>query len=672
MEEVIKYLGNYHILLLHLPIGGFIFTFLLYLLQNFLKENYSAPINFGLIFSFGSAIITSILGYILHLEGGYNEALVDRHMWLAIITTILIGITLYLHKKNFSKKIILSSFLTSQILISVTSHFGGSMTHGVDYLKIPEFENKTALVSYDSIHVFNQVITPIFDSKCVKCHNINKSKGDLMLTSVDQIMKGGEYGKIIEVNDSDKSRLYTYLNLPLDDEHHMPPDGNAQPTENEIELIKLWIDNGTDFENYFKIGEDDYSKEILNFLPKQIADVDPPKRSQLEKLIENEFRIERISSENNFIDIKFQGKTFKQNYFNLLSKVGENIKRLDLSFVDLSSVNLSKLDDLENLTYLNLNNTSLSSDDLEKLDLDIQTLILSNNDIDISVFEKFISNPINERVFAYNTITDLELTKEISANSNNKIYFGISLDDFASNVPLKTPIVNPIQTLFSSSIDVEIVEDISKPEYRYTINGDEPDSLSTLYVGPINIDKSSNLKFKAFKKGSRPSPVKEIFYRKTAARITDFELLSSTVPPYAAENILSDNAVGSFDFRDGSWNGFLKSDTRSGDMIAEFSIPEGVKEIGISCLTDYGAYILFPTKIELYDISTGNDELVYSKNVYSKTFDEENGPLYTYRVPVNKKLRKVRLKVISNKKLPKGHPAEGEPAWLFIDEVMLM
>ena len=546
------------------------------------------------------------------------------------------------------------------------------MTHGVDYLKIPEFENKTALVSYDSIHVFNQVITPIFDSKCVKCHNINKSKGDLMLTSVDQIMKGGEYGKIIEVSNSDKSRLYTYLNLPLDDEHHMPPDGNAQPTENEIELIKLWIDNGADFENYLQIGEDDYSKEILDFLPKQIADVDPPKRSQLEKLIENEFRIERISSENNFIDIKFQGKTFKQSYFNLLSKVGENIKRLDLSFVDLSSVNLSKLDDLENLTYLNLNNTSLLSVDLEKLDLDIQTLILSNNDIDVGVFEKFISNPINERVFAYNTITDLELTKEIAASSNKKIYFGISLDDFASNVPLKIPIVNPIQTLFSNSIDVEIVEDISKPEYRYTINGDEPDSLSTLYVGPINIDKSSNLKFKAFKKGSRPSPVKEIFYRKTAARITDFELLSSTVPPYAAENILSDNAVGSFDFRDGSWNGFIKSEKRSGDMIAEFSIPEGVTEIGISCLTDYGAYILFPTKIELYDISAGNDELVYSKNVYSKKFDEEYGPLYTYRVPVNKKLKKVRLKVISNKKLPKGHPAEGEPAWLFIDEVMLM
>jgi len=75
-------------------------------------------------------------------------------------------------------------------------------------------------------------------------------------------------------------------------------------------------------------------------------------------------------------------------------------------------------------------------------------------------------------------------------------------------------------------------------------------------------------------------------------------------------------------------------------MVAEFSIPEGVGEIGISCLSAYGAYILFPTKIELYDISSGNDELVYSKNVYSKNFDEEKGPLYTFRVPVNKNLKK--------------------------------
>ena len=671
MEEIIKYLGNFHPVVLHLPIGAFLFTFLLFISQKYLKSNFDPAVRMGLLFSFITSIITSIFGYILHLNGDYDSVLVDRHMWLAIATTILIGFVLYLHKRQKPYNHVLSSFVFATVLLTITGHNGGSLTHGKDYLKLPDFEKEISIVSYDSIHVFNQVISPILDSKCVKCHNTGKSKGNLMLSSIDKILLGGEKGQIIKSNSSVDSRLYTYLNLPIDDEMHMPPDGNSQLNDNEKELIKLWIDEGADFYNFRKMNDDNFSKEILSFLPKEIASVDPPNRNDLVKLIENEFRIERISTENNFIDIKYQGKSFKQSYLRLLSKVSDNIKRLDLSFVDLSSIDLSRVDNFENLTYLNLNNTKLTTKKIQKLDLDIQTLILSNNNFDVSVFDKFISNPTNERVFAYNTISDLDLTKEISANSNDKIYFGVSLDDFASNVPLKIPIITPSQTLFSSTVDIEVVSDITKPDYRYTINGDEPDSLSNLYVGPIKIDRSSNLKFKAFKKGSRPSPVQEVFYRKIAAPITDFKLLSTTVEPYAAKNILSNNEVGSADFRDGTWNGFIKSDTRSGDMIAEFSLPEGVNEIGISSLTDYGAYILFPTKIELYDISLGNDELVYSKNI-SRKFDEENAPLHTFRIPINKNLKKVRLKVISNKKLPKGHPAEGEPAWLFIDEIMLL
>ena len=671
MEEIIKYLGNFHPVVLHLPIGAFLFTFLLFISQKYLKSNFDPAVRMGLLFSFITSIITSIFGYILHLNGDYDSVLVDRHMWLAIATTILIGFVLYLHKRQKPYNHVLSSFVFATVLLTITGHNGGSLTHGKDYLKLPDFEKEISIVSYDSIHVFNQVISPILDSKCVKCHNTGKSKGNLMLSSIDKILLGGEKGQIIKSNSSVDSRLYTYLNLPIDDEMHMPPDGNSQLNDNEKELIKLWIDEGSDFYNFRKISDDNFSKEILSFLPKEIASVDPPNRNDLIKLIENEFRIERISTENNFIDIKYQGKSFKQSYLRLLSKVSDNIKRLDLSFVDLSSIDISRLDNFDNLTYLNLNNTKLTTKKLKKLDLDIQTLILSNNNFDVSIFDKFISNPTNERVFAYNTISDLDLTKEISANSNDKIYFGVSLDDFASNVPLKIPIITPTQTLFSSPIDVEVVSDITNPDYRYTINGEEPDSLSNLYVGPIKIDRSSNLKFKAFKKGSRPSPVQEVFYRKIAAPITDFKLLSTTVEPYAAKNILSNNEVGSADFRDGTWNGFIKSDTRSGDMIAEFSLPEEVNEIGISSLTDYGAYILFPTKIELYDISLGNDELVFSKNI-SRKFDEENAPLHTFRIPINKNLKKVRLKVISNKKLPKGHPAEGEPAWLFIDEIMLL
>ncbi len=87
--------------------------------------------------------------------------------------------------------------------------------------------------------------------------------------------------------------------------------------------------------------------------------VDPPSKKNLIKLVEGNFRIERISYKSNLIDVKFIGKTFKQKDFNSLAKVYENIQRLDFSGVNLSQISLNKLKSFENLNYLNLNNTSI-------------------------------------------------------------------------------------------------------------------------------------------------------------------------------------------------------------------------------------------------------------------------------------------------------------------------
>ena len=37
-----------------------------------------------------------------------------------------------------------------------------------------------------------------------------------------------------------------------------------------------------------------------------------------------------------------------------------------------------------------------------------------------------------------------------------------------------------------------------------------------------------------------------------------------------------------------------------------------------------------------------------------------------------KNVQKVRLKIKSNRALPKGHASEGQPAWIFIDEIYLL
>ena len=72
MEEIVKYLGNFHPVVLHLPIGAFLFTLLLFAYQKFTKIKLTIPIRLGLIFSFISAIVSSILGFILQFYDEYE------------------------------------------------------------------------------------------------------------------------------------------------------------------------------------------------------------------------------------------------------------------------------------------------------------------------------------------------------------------------------------------------------------------------------------------------------------------------------------------------------------------------------------------------------------------------------------------------------------------------
>ena len=704
MEEIVKYLGNFHPVVLHLPIGAFLFTLLLFAYQKFTKIKLTIPIRLGLIFSFISAIVSSILGFILQFYGEYDNSLVNFHMWLAIITTLLIGLIYLLHKKNEDNKYIAHSFVSAVIFMTVTGHYGGSITHGKDYLKLPEINQTVRFVSYDSIHVYDDVVSTIIDSKCVKCHNMSKSKGGLMLTSEEQMNKGGENGKIFLANNSSDSKLYTYLNLPLNDKMHMPPDGNSQLTENEKNIIKMWIDSGAQFDGFTKIVDDDYSNEILNYLPPLVASVDPPSKNSLIKLIESNFRIERISIESNFIDLKYDGTSFGSKQFNLLLKVSENIQRLDLSNIDFSMINSTKLKKLKNLKYLNLTNTNFNSKDLYNIPETVEILILSKNNIEPENLLEISSRPQLKKVFAYNTISDDELKMSLADQSNNKIYFGISLQDFSSleGFPLEKPIIeangieinpNPItdinpkfnRTLFVDSILVKVVEAISEPLYRYTTDETQPDSLSSVYNGPMVFTKSGNFNVKAFKKGYRTSVAKSFYFDKIKSRINSYNLLTKAIDPYN-NDILFDGQLASLDFRDGKWNGFIHEEDEekakqqgrienSGNLIVDFELPsnKNISEIAISCMESINnGFILLPESISLYDVTNGNEEIISYLKIPKSTVDEADSKRVFKLSLKSQNIKKIRLKIESNRKLPKGHVAEGQPGWLFVDEIYLL
>ena len=678
--EILNYLGKFHPVVLHLPIGALYLTFCLFLLEKFFKTKYTIPIRFGLLFSFAFSVLSAVLGYFLYLGDDFSGDLIDRHMWLGISTTLFIGGLLWIHKTSKYLNYFTPSFVVTIILLSITGHFGGQITHGSEYLKLPDFSQTTNLTNIDSIALYKTVVMPILDNKCVKCHNQNKSKGDLMMNSKEAILKGGESGVILVSFDASSSHLYNYPNLPIDDKMHMPPEGNSQLTENEIELLKIWIDKGANFEEYSSLESFDVDQRevVMSFIPADLPIVDPPRKKDLESLLDLNFRLERNSITNNYVEAKFLGKNLKSKHLNALLRIKDQLIKLDLSNSNLNDNLVSKLNSLKNLKYLKINNTKITDKGLSSISSSLESLNLNENKVSFDGLQELLSERTLQTVYLWNTNISDENQKKLLSLSTAKLNFGVS--DFAKGVPLSIPATISEQTMFSDSLKIEFYKPLGNPTIRYTLNGDEPDSLSTIYKNPFFISKSLNLKAKAFKKGWLESNVGSVDLVKVNGILKDYVLKTAPDNRYKNPKKLFDGIVGDINFRDGHWNGFIRTkdykkgvnERNSGDLILDIDLKgKSHSGIGIHALESLGSYIMFPKSVELYDISRNQNELIYSKNYTPSSLGTPDLVKF-FKIPITKKSEKLRLVIKSNKKLPKGHPAQGEYAWLFVDEILFL
>ena len=94
---------------------------------------------------------------------------------------------------------------------------------------------------------FANDIQPILEHACLKCHNANVSMSGLRLDDREHALKGGDLGADIVPGHSERSRLIHFAGR-LVSELEMPPKGQGDPlTEQEIALLRAWIDQGADW-----------------------------------------------------------------------------------------------------------------------------------------------------------------------------------------------------------------------------------------------------------------------------------------------------------------------------------------------------------------------------------------------------------------------------------------
>jgi hypothetical protein len=91
---------------------------------------------------------------------------------------------------------------------------------------------KPAKITYDD-HVL-----PILRDKCMGCHNQDKSRGGLVVSSYTSLMAGGSSGEVVKPGDPDNSRLF--LLVSHKQQPNMPPKSPMIAAEN-IDTIRQWI-----------------------------------------------------------------------------------------------------------------------------------------------------------------------------------------------------------------------------------------------------------------------------------------------------------------------------------------------------------------------------------------------------------------------------------------------
>jgi len=100
---------------------------------------------------------------------------------------------------------------------------------------------------------FNRHIRPILTDKCLHCHgpDENSREGDLRLDDDQELIldRGGYH--VVVAGKPQKSELYLRLTTQ-DKEEQMPPvDSEKQLTTEEIKLIRLWIEQGAEYEKHW-------------------------------------------------------------------------------------------------------------------------------------------------------------------------------------------------------------------------------------------------------------------------------------------------------------------------------------------------------------------------------------------------------------------------------------
>jgi len=665
----LQVVGRLHPLLLHFPIVLLLLGASLLWIRD---ENRMRYFTWLLLIGANLAGATVVAGLFLATEDYSGDAL-TWHKWTAI-SSQGVAVALYFLRDR-AITILRSLSLSLSALLVLAGHFGAALTHGEDFLLAPLQSASEQPLSLAEAEVFRDLVQPIFESKCVACHQEGKIKGELRLDLLTGIQKGGKSGALFVAGKPELSLLIQRIHLPLEEEEHMPPKNKLQLTEEELEIISLWVSSGGGFDQkVMNLPQEDPLFQLVaaRFSAQKSYTFSAADQDDIADLTTFFRKLRPIFPGSPALEVAYYGSSaFDANSLAELNVVRDQVVKLNLNRMPLQEVDLSLLADFQNLESLSLNFTSVSGNQLKSLiNLPkLEVLAISGNSLDEEGIKTLSTMRQLKRLYLWQTGLKEQQKNQLSkALSTTQLDFGY--EGVGVIYPLNPPKIKFESTLFEGKTEVSLSHPIRSTEIRYTLDGSLPDSISSaVYKDPIVLNTSTPIRARAFAAGWIGSAeTKELLIKKGIAP-SAFNLVTAPNPKYAAKGAASlfDGIKAKANHTTGDWLGFSESPM---DITLTLGSVQP-KLLEVSFLLHEGAYIFPPQTLEVWIGSKGVWKKVNSPpQASSSKIEEARFGLVSIPLPVGP-MDQIRLKAQPIAKLPTWHPGAGAKGWIFVDEILV-
>jgi uncharacterized membrane protein len=419
------FVGRFHPLLVHLPIG---FLLLAALLEWWPGDKARPAIRISWFVGAVSALAAAGCGWLLSGESGGGDTLF-WHKWLGISVAVLAVVGVFL-TPNGGKTAKGFGMLVAALL-GLAGHQGGNLTHGESYLfeHAPPLLQKIAghapdssgihnwsQVNTDSINLYASFLRPAINESCARCHNADKQNGGLRMDQAHFLFVGGDGGAIISPGAPLESEWVKRVTLPRDNVKAMPPQGDPWDFA-QVRLLEYWMANGADTTSVLdpqntpadikKLLEQNYGLDLSPklFVEKIIAP--SLAAAQIAELRQLNWAVTELVPGGPALEAKPEpGQTIDAAALVKLAELApRQVSYLSLDRMPLTDEDLAPLSEFPNLNRLRLNGTKLTAATVENLSKlrHLESLNLYDTEVDDTVFAHLKRFPALKRLYLWQT-----------------------------------------------------------------------------------------------------------------------------------------------------------------------------------------------------------------------------------------------------------------------------